>query len=225
MTLALIVLVVFLVVWFSNSAKKREEKQAYRKRTITNVQLQDELNAKNFSLIVEDLRKLDNEGVLTGEKLIDAIESLYEKYDIPDTRNETQKINDRKEYLNKLTWERRDKCYPEDDTKLPLERRIWHSPWQPPLLDCPELLNGVPYTTKVVQGVEYKYDFRGIATNMFWSVPAKLIGKIQPLLTTRDLNAQGFNYSWDRQESSWQQSEARIKKHEEDKKKYPWLYR
>lgn len=225
MTLALIVLVIFLVVWFNQSAKNKSDKQAHRKRTQTNVKLQDELDAKNFTLIINDLIALDKEEPLVGEKLIDAIESLFDKYDIPDMRDDTQRINDRKEYLNKIYWERRDGDYPEDDSALPLENRIWHSPWQPPLLDRPELLYGTPKTTSTVHGVEYKYDFRGIASNMFWSIPAKLIGEIQPLLTTRELDAQGFNYSWDRQESLWQQAEKRAKEQADNKKKYPWLYK
>ena len=99
MTLALIVLVIFLVVWFNQSAKNKSDKQAHRKRTQTNVKLQDELNAKNFTLIINDLIALDKEEPLVGEKLIDAIESLFDKYDIPDMRDDTQRINDRREDL------------------------------------------------------------------------------------------------------------------------------
>ena len=225
MTLALIVLILFLIVWFNQSAKIKGDKYTHRKRTITNVQLQDELDAKNFTLIINDLIALDKEDPLVGEKLIDAIESLFDKYDLPDMRDDTQRINDRAKYLAAIASAREDEEYPIDDSKLPLVDRIWHSPWQPPLLDRPELLYGTPETTSTVHGVEYKYDYRGIASNMFWSIPAKLIGKIHPLLTTRDLDAQGFNYSWDRQESLWQQAEKRAKEQADNKKKYPWLYK
>ena len=91
MTLALVVLVVFLVVWFSDSAKKREEKQAYQKKTITNVKLQDELWCDNFKMIIADLEELDKVSPLTADQVMPTIESLFDKYDIPDERTSREK--------------------------------------------------------------------------------------------------------------------------------------
>ena len=59
MTLALIVLVVFLIVRFFDSAKKKEEKQAQRKQTITNVKRQDELWCDNYKKVINDLKDME----------------------------------------------------------------------------------------------------------------------------------------------------------------------
>ena len=82
MTLALIVLVVFLIVRFNQSAKIKDNKHTHRKRTITNVPLQDELGAKNFKKIIDDLSALPSSNTLSGDSLMDAIESLYQEYDL-----------------------------------------------------------------------------------------------------------------------------------------------
>ena len=225
MTLALIVLILFLIVWFNQSAKIKGDKYTHRKRTITNVQLQDELGAKNFTLIINDLIALDKEDPLVGEKLIDAIESLFDKYDLPDMRDDTQRINDRKEYLAAIASAREDEEYPIDDSKLPLVDRIWHYPFDAPLIDRPDLLVGTPNTIIEVSGIEYKYDHRGIPTNLYQAIPAKLVGDLKVLLTMRELDAAGYKYSWNRQPANWQRDEIAAEQYKETKKKYPWLYR
>ena len=88
-----------------------------------------------------------------------------------------------------------------------------------------ELLFGVPNTIVEHNDIEYKYDHRGIASNMFWTIPAKLVGDLKVLLTMRELDEAGYKYSWNRQESNWQRAEADAKKYKEHKDKYPWLYR
>ena len=225
MTLALIVLILFLSVWFNQSAKIKGDKYTHRKRTITNVQLQDELDAKNFTLIINDLIALDKEDPLVGEKLIDAIESLFDKYDLPDMRDDTQRINDRAKYLAAIASAREDEEYPIDDSKLPLVDRIWHYPFDAPLIDRPDLLVGTPNTIIEVSGIEYEYDHRGIPANLYQAIPAKLVGDLEVLLTMRELDAAGYKYSWNRQPANWQRDEIAAEQYKETKKKYPWLYR
>lgn len=224
MTLALIVLIVFLVVWFFDSAKKKEDILTRKKKTITNVKLQDELYIKNFKLIISDLEKIASTTNLSGGILLDAIESLYIKYDIPDERTPEQKIKDRNEYIKDIAEYQKSGYYPADDSTLPLAKKIWHFPFTAPHLDRLELMLGTPDTIVNVDGVTYQYDFRGIPSRMYSTVPAKLINKINVLLTVRDLRFAGFNYSWNRQESLWQQTDKQIKELEENKKRYPWLY-
>lgn len=225
MTLALIVLIVFLIVWFNQSAKIKGDKYTHRKRTITNVQLQDELDAKNFKKVIDDLAALPPSQTLAGDSLIDAIEKLYQEYDLPDRRTPEQRTIHRAKYLAAIASAREDEEYPIDDSKLPLVDRIWHYPFDAPLIDRPDLLVGTPNTIIEVSGIKYKYDHRGIASNMYWTIPAKLVGDLQVLLTMKELDEAGYKYSWNRQESNWQRAEADAKKYKEHKDKYPWLYR
>lgn len=225
MTLALIVLVVFLIVWFNQSAKIKGDKHTHRKRTITNVQLQDELGAKNFKKIIDDLTALPASQTLAGDSLMDALEKLYQEYDVPDRRTPEQRTTDRAKYLSAISSAREDEEYPIDDSKLPLVDRIWHYPFDAPLIDRPDLLVGTPNTIIEVDGIKYKYDHRGIPTNLYQSIPAKLVGDLKVLLTMRELDAAGYKYSWNRQPANWQRAEIAAEQYKETKKKYPWLYR
>ena len=225
MTLALIVLVVFLIVWFNQSAKIKGNKHTHRKRTITNVPLQDELGAKNFKKIIDDLSALPSSNTLSGDSLMDAIESLYQEYDLPDRRTPEQRTTDRAKYLATISSAREDEEYPMDDSKLPLIDRIWHYPFDAPLIDRPDLLVGIPNTIIEVDGIKYKYDHRGIPTNLYQSIPAKLVGDLKVLLTMRELDAAGYKYSWNRQAANWQRAEIAAVQYKETNKKYPWLYR
>ena len=198
MTLALIVLIVFLISWFNQSVKIKGDKYTHRKRTITNVQLQDELGAKNFKKVIDDLAALPPSQTLAGDSLIDAIEKLYQEYGLPDRRTPEQRTIDRAKYLAAIASAREDEEYPIDDSKLPLVDRIWHYPFDAPLIDRPDLLVGIP---------------------------AKLVGDLEVLLTMRELDAAGYKYSWDRQPADWQRAEIAAEQYKETKKKYPWLYR
>lgn len=233
MTLALVVLVVFLVVWFSDSAKKREEKQAYQKKTITNVKLQDELWCDNFKMIIADLEELDKVSPLTADQVMPTIESLFDKYDIPDRRTSREKQIATNAYLQAIQ-SRQDKLnheeyrYPTDASIIPLPFKIIyysypHETTIPPHFNNPALIFGEPNTSKKIDGFEYEYDYIGQARIL--TEPHSLICRICNLLTERDLYEKGFNFSWNRQESSWQQSEQQIKEYKDKKKKYPWLYR
>lgn len=225
MTLALIVLIVFLISWFNQSVEIKGDEYTYRKRTITNVQLQDELDAKNFKKIIDDLTALPSSQTLAGDNLMDAIEKLYQEYDLPDRRTPEQRTTDRTKYLAAIASAREDEEYPIDDSTLPLVDRIWHYPFDAPLLDRPDLLVGIPNTIVEVNGIEYEYDDRGIPTNLYQTIPAKLVGDLEVLLTMRELDAAGYKYSWDRQPADWQRAEIAAEQYKETKKKYPWLYR
>ena len=225
MTLALIVLIVFLISWFNQSVKIKGDKYTHRKRTITNVQLQDELDAKNFKKIIDDLTALPPSQTLAGDSLIDAIEKLYQEYGLPDRRTPEQRTIDRAKYLAAIASAREDEEYPIDDSKLPLVDRIWHYPFDAPLIDRPDLLVGIPNTIVEIGDVKYEYDFRGIPTNLYQTIPAKLVGDLEVLLTMRELDAAGYKYSWDRQPADWQRAEIAAEQYKETKKKYPWLYR
>ena len=225
MTLALIVLIVFLISWFNQSVEIKGDEYTYRKRTITNVQLQDELDAKNFKKIIDDLTALPPSQTLAGDSLIDAIEKLYQEYGLPDRRTPEQRTIDRAKYLAAIASAREDEEYPIDDSKLPLVDRIWHYPFDAPLIDRPDLLVGIPNTIVEIGDVKYEYDFRGIPTNLYQTIPAKLVGDLEVLLTMRELDAAGYKYSWDRQPADWQRAEIAAEQYKETKKKYPWLYR
>ena len=225
MTLALIVLIVFLISWFNQSVKIKGDKYTHRKRTITNVQLQDELGAKNFKKVIDDLAALPPSQTLAGDSLIDAIEKLYQEYDLPDRRTPEQRTIDRAKYLAAIASAREDEEYPIDDSKLPLVDRIWHYPFDAPLIDRPDLLVGIPNTIVEIGDVKYEYDFRGIPTNLYQAIPAKLVGDLKVLLTIRELDAAGYKYSWNRQPANWQRAEIAAEQYKETKKKYPWLYR
>lgn len=240
MTLALVVLVVFLAVWFLDSAKKKQDKQAHKKRTITNVKRQDEIWCMNFTKVYSDLEEIYKSKSLDESTILSAIESLFDKYDIPDTRTNEEKIASTKNYLTQYRESHAtvDRIYEEDCTfarilkESPPEKKaillkdlIWYYPCVSPLLNKPELLIGTPYTSSTVENVTYKYDAYGRATNMWRTEPALLIVRLCNLLTIKALDTEKLNYSWDRQESSWQQSEQRIKNYDENKKRYPWLYR
>ena len=225
MTLALIVLILFLSVWFNQSAKIKGDEYTHRERTITNVQLQDELDAKNFKKVIDDLAALPPSQTLAGDSLIDAIEKLYQEYDLPDRRTPEQRTIHRAKYLAAIASAREDEEYPIDDSKLPLVDRIWHYPFDAPLIDRPDLLVGTPNTIIEVSGIEYEYDHRGIPANLYQAIPAKLVGDLEVLLTMRELDAAGYKYSWDRQPADWQCDEIAAEQYKETKKKYPWLYR
>lgn len=240
MTLALVVLIVFLVVWFFDSAKKKEDKRTYREKTITNVKRQDELWCNNFSKVMSDLEEISQSMAVDGNSIMETIESLFVKYDIPDTRSESEKISALQKHsrLYKEACKSIAENYEDDcafakilgnqqpaQQQFGLHDLIWYYPWQPPHIDRPELFFGEPNASITIDDIVYKYDNYGRASNLFATEPARLILRICNLLTIRALDEEKVNYSWNRQESSWQQSDMRIKQYEENKKRYPWLYK
>lgn len=223
MTIAIILLVAFLVGCVIQALVEVVGKHNYRKQTITDVELQDKLSIKNFKKIVDDIIAMPDSDKLSGEALLNAIESLYEVYNVPDRRTPTQKVKDHADFKSKIQRLISFKEYPADDTTLPLMNRIWHYPHQVPDMNHLELLYGIPNTTIEHNGGIYEYDSRGIAC-LYWTIPSKLIGDLEVLLTTRDLAEAGYKFSGDRRGSHWQHATAEAKKYQENKEKYPWLY-
>ncbi len=239
MTFLIIVLGIFLAVWFFDSSNKKKAELGYKKRTITNVKRQDELWCENFSKVMSDLEEISKTIVVDSYSIMPVIESLYEKYDIPDMREESEKISARQYHLSlykdackTIADNYKSACIfaellheePPKEFKPGLYDYIWYSPWTPPKIDKPELLFGEPNTSITVDGFEYKYDNYGWA-DVFNSPPSKLIDDICFLLTKRALDKENLNYSGDRKESLWQQSDAKIKEYEKNKKNYPWLFK
>lgn len=221
---ALILALLGLAVGSANSSLTAcEKKYNYRKSTITNVALQDELYVANFKEIMNALEAMNKVTPLVGSRLLDALEFLYKLYDLPDRRDLTKKVNDRKDYLEAI---RSKKIFYDDFSQANLTQRIWYDyyPSEVPHVKNPQLLLSIPDVQKKVNGITYYYDYRGIPTNMYCTVPAKIIDDIKLLLTRRDLAKKGFHYSGTRQESDWQQIEKRLAKRDEEEKKYPWLY-
>lgn len=240
MTLALIVLVVFLIVWFCDSTKKKEDKRTHREKTKTDVKRQDELWNENFIKVMSDIKEISHTIDVNGDNIMSIIESLFTKYDVPDTRTDEEKQTSCKRHLRlykegcrETDWNHQVDCmfarilHNEEPTKKQssLYDLIWYYPWKPPAIDKPELFIGVPNTSTTVDGITYKYDAYGRASNIFATEPSRLILRICNLLTMRALDAEKLNYSWNRQESSWQQSGLRVQQYEENKKRYPWLYK
>lgn len=232
MTLALVVLIVFLVVWFFDSAKKKDNKLKQRQKTITNVKSQDELWCKNFKEVMAVLDELDKTKPLETVEVMPAIEALFDKYNVPDTRTQQEKQNATALYI-KAIRSRQDPLtpdelrYPNDASVVPFCFKIFYASYPrentpPPFLENPELLFGEPDSTKKLDGIEIKYDYTGRAKIL--SEPYSLICRICNLMTIRDLRQSNFNFSWDRKGSEWQQSAARAAQLEQDKKNYPWLY-
>ncbi len=249
MTLALILAIVFGIVWFNHNANLKINNQKERARTITNIKLQDELFCKNFTRVMDDLNTMDKATPLVEKTLMEALEFLYEVYDIPDRRTEAQKQEDLKKYIednNELHRVRPDEpiyesilgkddsIYPDDDSILPLYQRIWYpltrysEKQNNAVFLSPHLLIGIRNSQKELDGVTYCYDDYGYLKNFFnrYNNPlTKIIQDIVVLLTTRDVYNKGYNFSPLRKDSWWQETEKIAKEHTKNKEKYPWLYR
>lgn len=225
MTLLLIVVIVALLMGGFDSISKKADSIQHKKKTITNIELQDKLYKENFTKIIKDLGRMDSASPLFGKTLIDALTFLFVVYDIPDSRSDEEKESDLEHYNadiagTKKLW--KIQCQV-DYSELTLPQRIWLTKTQTPHVEHPDLLFGKPNTVTYVEGFCYPYSANGIA-EIYECVSAKLLRHINVLLTIRDLKKQGFNFSSDRRESDWQQLEKRIAKTEEEKKMYPWLY-
>jgi len=99
MTLALIAVLVFLVVWWYQSGKNKELQQKHIRESITNIPLQKELFCKWFYKISEEMNKENPD----DKNLYDFIKGYYLRYNIPPF-NVTDTIAERekKEYDCKL---------------------------------------------------------------------------------------------------------------------------
>ena len=220
MTIALIVLIVFLVLWGNDSLNKKVKKIDCRKATITNIPLQDELWKKNFLKVVADLEKMDKETPLYGDVLMDALEFLYGLYDIPDLRGDESRVKNRERFRNYYSE------FFQEDANLTLSQRIHCVNKKPeimPHFKDPNLLFGTRNTSITIDGFSYEYGDRGIPSNLYMCPPGGVFFDIIMLITMRDLKYKGFNYSGDRKDSDWQQREAKLKAIEEREEKYPWL--
>lgn len=239
MTGLLIALLAALGISIYDSGNKAQQRLDYHERTITNVKLQDELYIDNFRRVLWDLNKMDKETKpLVGDTLIEALEFLYQLYNIPDDRTPQERREDKEAYRKELAAARnrsRGRKYPQDDSQTLLPQRIWYDVYPKiyPHVKYPSLLFGTPKSTRQVGSFTYSYNLYGYA--QYWNescrqygyrqtTPAKIIHYIVFRLTTKDLKAKGFNYSWNRKESDWQQDIEKIKKYDERHEKYPWWF-
>lgn len=174
MTLALIVAIIYLCVWGNDRLNRSEKALDDKKKTITNVPLQDYFSKLAFMDIMDDLYRMDKLTPLVGERLIDAIEFLFEHYDIPDERTEQERAKDREQHLHDVWWHQKSiKDYPQDESMLPLPNRIWHNlpllsfqldaSWQNyqrfpelPFVNNPDLLFGEPNSILYTDNPDYK---------------------------------------------------------------------
>ncbi len=232
MTFLIIVLVIFLIVWFCDSSSRKEKELKYKERTITNVELQDRLECKYFKKVISELEAIDKATPLDYADVIPTIETLFKKYDLPDTRTAEEKQETTKGYIKDIAYWQRDTSYcgiyPADASTVPFCFKIYLCnysgfPTPPPFFEHPELLYGDPNCSKTVDGFTFEYNHTGRAK--IWDRAYKLIDHICTLLTTRELYQMKLNYSYDRKESLWQRSDAKIKEYEENKKNYPWLFK
>lgn len=103
MTLALIALIVFLIVWLYQSGKNSELKQKHIKKSITNIPLQKEIFCKWFYQISGEM----DQETPDDSKLYDFIKGYYVKHNVPPF-NVAATIDERnkEEYHKKIKTEK-----------------------------------------------------------------------------------------------------------------------
>lgn len=252
MTLFLIVLIVFLCVWFSDSAKKKEVQEEKRKWKNVNIPLQDKLEKEYLVKIMNDLQDIDERLRDQGYDLITELEKLYSRYGIPFQRGfETPEAF--RTYLQNgfhngtymitygdqfFTRERMEHFHL---SPTPIEEEIFGFSAKPPaFITHPDLLFGTPNSKawydvdgkKVISKdllyhdgskTQYEYDSSGRLTTP-WGYNRITIA-IRMLITnlvTRDLYNQGYAYSVSRKSPEQRAQEER--RVENVKKSNPWLF-
>lgn len=252
MTLFLIVLIVFLCVWFSDSAKKKEIQEEKKKWENVNIPLQDKLEKEYFVKIINDLRDIDKRLREQGYDLIEELEKLYNRYGIPFQRGfetpeafRTYLQNDFHNGTYMITYGdpffTRELMEHFHLSPTPIEEEIFGFSAKPPaFITHPNLLFGTPNSKswydadgkKVIstdllyhdgKKTQYEYDSSGRLTTP-WAY-SRITIAIRMLITNlvrRDLYNQGYAYSDSRN------STQKIKENEQYLKKVkndnPWLF-
>lgn len=80
MTALLICLAVIAVVAIYDSSKRKTKADWKKKQVKTNVKMQDELEKKFFTQIIDELKRMDSVNRLYGDELINALAVLYDEY-------------------------------------------------------------------------------------------------------------------------------------------------
>lgn len=250
MTILLIAGIVFLIVWLKDREDKKTKNEQYKKSTITNIQLERNIEIKWLRIIDEKLKTYS--GSLNA---FDYLMTLFDEYEIPKIRwNEPtnlvhktrekalQDFSELEKYydflvreglgedensayyssapLNLYIFEQSSTLYELDKIKLWATITL-HKEWY---LEY-ENIRKRNHDWYMRRYIEIKSSgltaYNHIINSDFaFSMYAKLIN----LLTHKELKSQGFNPSPDGEhESKWQEAENTHNRFAEEDKKYSWL--
>lgn len=249
MTLLLIVTIVFLIVWWKDSSDKKAKAEQYRQSTITNVELEREIEIEWLSIIDEKLKNYNGE--------YDAFEyllTLFDEYEVPKIRwDDPEDFVEKKRDSAKKQFAELKKSF--DLRKIegfgvsphitviyadaasdsyPLVQRLQYIE-NPPIYDSQE-----KYKIKYIEYEDVKkknhkwFTFRYIeikatgltAYNYIIASDAAfyMYSRLISLLTRKTLKSKGFHPSPDgKHESKWQEAEKTHNRLLEEDTKYPWL--
>ena len=231
MTLALIVVIVFLVVWAYQVAGKKIAAKGYKQRTKTDLQLQTKTQTDWEQRISDEINAED---IPLGE-LYDRIASYYNKYNMPpesyvpcdmyayerDMREWRQKAI-AKECVNEMQrryhyWQQIDGIYFFDKYKDRV--KIW---------DIAYKQRVTPATYAQYSDVPPLPAEQDTQTNMerikAVSECDARFGNLIRLLTMKSLSEQGIHAWAHGKESDWQETERRLAEIHRREQEYPWLY-
>lgn len=250
MTLLLIVTIVFLIVWWKDSSDKKAKAEQYRKSTITNVQLEREIEIKWLRIIDEKLKTYA--GSLNA---FDYLMTLFDEYEIPKIRwNEP----------TNLVYTTREKAlqdfselgkYYDFLIKRGLGKNERESYYVAPICPVMYFLGNPTYESDdeirlwaILESQKERYlEYENVRKrNHDWYMRRyieikssgltaynhiinsdsafSMYSKLIDLLTHKELKSQGFNPSPDgKHESKWQEAENTHNRFVEEDKKYPWL--
>lgn len=236
MTLFLIVLIIFLCVWFSDSAKKKEIQEEKKKWENTNIPLQDKLEKEYLIKVISDIKNIDKEKRTGGYDLIEELESLYNNYDIPFQSSAYETPEKFRVWLQ-------NGCSGafiiKSETSFSIEEEIFGIGEPHPFITHPDLLFGVPKSrvwydadgNKLLDSTlfykngttRYDYDSAGrLQPPWCQNVVADAIGKLVDKLVKRDLFYQGYAYSGSRKSTQQTKEDKQyLKKVKNDN---PWLF-
>ncbi len=253
MTLALIVLIIFLFAWIFDSAKRNKKEEEEKKRTITNVALEKQIRLEWVKKIDEDLKSAK-----TDLNPFDFLLSLYEKYNMPvyrgfgPTNEELRKDFlkeekhfdiDYKFHLSTAEYERKkiSKEHPELKSEVPYI--FCYEGKNTNAMEISYCFVGeyAPFAPKyhtekdnlLYEADGGRYDYLSVVVpydgTLYNRVRGNYYSRVKyidliELLTKKSLYERGFVPSPDGiHESAWQEREKANKAYDERKKKYPWL--
>lgn len=218
MTLALIAIIVFLIVWGCQVSDINAKKKAYRERTKTNVALQIEIRKKVEEEVQNDLREQD---IPLGE-VFPAILSLYDEYKVAYLPFSFQwkRYGTREDYIART----KELCqsaeffgFSKKYKQLDCYRCVGES--------CPSCeFASYPDPSDIMTRIKYSYTEEDITKGRTPPLEIEYNGLINQIVEKR-MHELGYAYSHDyKTESDWQEQEKERKEIDELRKKYPYLF-
>lgn len=252
MTILLIAGIVFLIVWLKDREDKKTKNEQYKKSTITNIQLERNIEIKWLRIIDEKLKTYS--GSLNA---FDYLMTLFDEYEIPKIRwNEPtnlvhktrekalQDFSELEKYYDFLIRRGLGKNERVAYYREPLSPPYFCDTRGVPIYECDdEIRLWAILETQKRRYLEYEnvrkrnhdwFTRRYIEINISGLTAYNHIinsdsaflmyAKLINLLTHKELKSQGFNPSPDGEhESKWQEAENTHNRFTEEDKKYSWL--